>query len=677
MTNEGVSVRNVCYGKGSVDILRNVYVSVPKAEIYCLLGPSGCGKTTLLRCIVGRLNPSDGDISLFGLALGHPHLRVPGSDVGYMPQEYALYDNLSIEENVLHFGRVTQMSGTDLKDRYKDLSQLFDLPRGDQLIRTLSGGQRRRVSLICCLIHKPKLAILDEPTAGLDPLLCQKIWYYLNTLAKINKTTVLITTHYIEEARRAGKIGFMRKGRLMVEGDPYRLMKNYKKKSLEDVFLQLCDRRRKSTMITAHELKAFAEMREESSAKNDEIPRTDCCLESPSKTIVWLGILFALIRTNIRIESRDPLSLMLQYVIPFVLMILAMICFGGSPIGIKLGYVNDDFGWINLGREYISMIDDRMVEKIRYWNTSEAAADAHSGYIWGYLHIPSNFDFAIARRATFNETLTDEEAINRSTIVLNADMSHKIVTTAVTRSLQNSLMDWIRKQYKDFNKSVMNAEPYITIGEPIYGEYRRFDDTGHRRFVMPGFVLNVYLAICMAISSISLISQRQSQTLERSMVCGVTSGQVLVSHMIARIILNVVFLLSLAYGGNYFLESDYDDEIATHVAILFLQMICGTLLGIFFASIFDGMSGALNIIAAVYIILLFTTGSIWPIESIPIGLRYIAITLPVTGSSEAYRSALYRGWSIMHPYIWPRILIACGWLFCFALIGFFLFKRAC
>ena len=76
--NEGVSVRNVCYARGSVDILRNVYVSVPKAEIYCLLGPSGCGKTTLLRCIVGRLNPSDGDISLFGLALGHPCLRVPG-----------------------------------------------------------------------------------------------------------------------------------------------------------------------------------------------------------------------------------------------------------------------------------------------------------------------------------------------------------------------------------------------------------------------------------------------------------------------------------------------------------------------------------------------------------------------------------------------------------------------
>jgi len=241
---EAIYVRNAnkSYGVGKRRsiVLDNLDMTVKKGSIYGLLGASGCGKTTLLSCIVGRRSFDSGEVMVFGGEPGTPESGIPGRRVGYMPQELALYGEFSIKETLEYFGRIYQLPATFVKSQMEFLFKLLDLPPPHRSVKTLSGGQQRRVSFAVALFHEPELLILDEPTVGVDPLLRKSIWNHLVNLSNDQGKTVIITTHYIEEARQADAIGLMRSGRLLAEESPESLLRSHGLTSLEDVFLALC-----------------------------------------------------------------------------------------------------------------------------------------------------------------------------------------------------------------------------------------------------------------------------------------------------------------------------------------------------------------------------------------------------------------------------------------------------
>lgn len=173
---------------------------------YGLLGASGCGKTTLLSCIVGVKFLNEGKINVLGGTPGTVGSGVPGPRIGYMPQEIALVEEFSIKETIYYFGRIYGMSTDRIRERYKLLRELLDLPTGSKLLGQCSGGQQRRVSFAAAMVHEPELLILDEPTVGLDPLLREKIWGFLVETTRTSKLAVIITTHYIEEAKQANHV---------------------------------------------------------------------------------------------------------------------------------------------------------------------------------------------------------------------------------------------------------------------------------------------------------------------------------------------------------------------------------------------------------------------------------------------------------------------------------------
>lgn len=214
-------------------------MKVPEGAIYALLGPSGCGKTTLCNCITGRNKPTSGKVSVFNKTPGSSGSNIPGPIIGYMPQEISLFPDFTIEETLLFFSNLYRLDRRCAKDRVEFLVDFLELPDKKRMVANLSGGQQRRVSLAAALIHSPPLLILDEPTVGVDPVLRQVIWDYLVLLSTKEQLSIIITTHYIEEARAANVCGLMRQGRLLVEESPDFLMEKYKCPTLEAVFLQL------------------------------------------------------------------------------------------------------------------------------------------------------------------------------------------------------------------------------------------------------------------------------------------------------------------------------------------------------------------------------------------------------------------------------------------------------
>lgn len=164
-----------------------------------------------MSCIVGRRRLNSGEIWVLGGKPGSPGSGVPGPRIGYMPQEVALYGEFTIRETMKFFGWISKMDTHKVEERLDFLINLLLLPCADKQVKTLSGGQQRRVSLAAALLHEPELLILDEPTVGVDPLLRQNIWDHLVQIAKNAQTTVIITTHYIDETRQAHLVSNLNK----------------------------------------------------------------------------------------------------------------------------------------------------------------------------------------------------------------------------------------------------------------------------------------------------------------------------------------------------------------------------------------------------------------------------------------------------------------------------------
>ena len=236
---EAVRVERAVAGYGDKKILSGLSMRVKKGSIYALLGPSGCGKTTLLSCILGRKSLDAGEISVFDGVPGDRSIGLPGSLVGYMPQEICLYMEFTIQETFQYFGRLQKLSSDSLEKRQTELLDLLELPEASRRVSALSGGQKRRLSFAVALLHSPKILILDEPTVGVDPVVRARIWSHLQSLTHTG-VTIIITTHYIEEARDAPMVGIMRNGRLLAEEKPLILMERHQAQTLEKVFFRLC-----------------------------------------------------------------------------------------------------------------------------------------------------------------------------------------------------------------------------------------------------------------------------------------------------------------------------------------------------------------------------------------------------------------------------------------------------
>ena len=210
-----IDVRGLNKHFGENHAVKDLALTIRRGEIFGFLGPNGSGKTTSIRMLCGLLTPDSGE----GTCLGHDILRETRAikrEVGYMTQAFSFWIDLTIRENLRFVARMYGMR--DGRERVEQALEHLGLKdRADQLAGSLSGGWKQRLALAACLLHDPQLLLLDEPTAGVDPKARRDFWDQLHALAA-RGITVLVSTHYMDEAERCHKLGYILYGRLLAQG---------------------------------------------------------------------------------------------------------------------------------------------------------------------------------------------------------------------------------------------------------------------------------------------------------------------------------------------------------------------------------------------------------------------------------------------------------------------------
>lgn len=220
-----IEARGLSKHFGAVRAVDRLDLKVPKGQIYGFLGPNGSGKSTTIRMLCGLLLPTEGSATVLDT-------EIPGDSralkprIGYMTQKFSLFGDMTIFENLRFIAEIYSFPSPDRASRIDELLQQYNLgPQRDQLAATLSGGQKQRVALACAVLHRPELLLLDEPTSAVDPQSRRDFWAGLFELANAG-TTILVSTHYMDEAERCHRLAILDHGVKVADGTPDDLQKN-------------------------------------------------------------------------------------------------------------------------------------------------------------------------------------------------------------------------------------------------------------------------------------------------------------------------------------------------------------------------------------------------------------------------------------------------------------------
>lgn len=727
--SQAVCVRHAYkhYGsnKNPNHVLSDLNMTVQKGTIYGLLGASGCGKTTLLSCIVGRRRLNEGEIWVLGGRPGTKGSGVPGKRVGYMPQEIALYGEFTIKETMMYFGWIFGMKTEEINERLQFLLNFLDLPSQNRMVKNLSGGQQRRVSFAVALMHDPELLILDEPTVGVDPLLRQSIWNHLVQITKDGNKTVIITTHYIEEARQAHTIGLMRSGKLLAEESPQRLLSIYNCSSLEDVFLKLSrkqgqvtaavpentnistnmnmalnwDKKNESVCVTDesgvvglnfHQSKEVL-IHESQNGHLDKIgkggPKDDSpmCDDCSCSDITSVGKIKALLQKNFLRMWRNVGVMLFIFALPVMQVILFCLAIGRDPTGLKLAIVNHEANYTNmtyqgcmyetgckfsnLSCRYLDNLKNTTIVKEYYPDPESAINAVRTGNAWGALYFTENFtDALVARMALAKDA--DEETLDQSEVRVWLDMSNQQIGIILQRDLQLSYQDFAKNLLKECEQNTAIADVPISFKEPIYGSSKpSFTD-----FVAPGVILTIVFFLAVALTSSALIVERMEGLLDRSWVAGVSPGEILFSHVVTQFVVMcgqtalVLIFMILVFGVQC------KGDIGWVICLTILQGLCGMCFGFVISAVCELERNAIQLALGSFYPTLLLSGVIWPIEGMPTVLRAVATFLPLTMATTALRAMLTRGWEIVEKDVYMGFVATITWIVLFLSISFLVLK---
>ncbi|XP_073990178.1 ABC transporter G family member 20-like isoform X2 [Rhodnius prolixus] len=648
------------YGPKTV-ILNGLNMTVAEGTIYGLLGPSGCGKTTLLSSIVGMRTLDFGTIEL---AVKHK------VEVGYMPQEIALNTEFTIRE-VLHFyGRIYQFPISKVEKVGQELLNFLELPPMDRRIGNCSGGQQRRISMAVTLLHDPKLLILDEPTVGVDPLLSNSIWEHFLDIVATKGKTIIITTHYIEEAKNANMIGLMRNGVLLAEQPPGFLMERYQCDSLEEVFLKLSEKQegenepdkpfpksQPNDLPLKSEENFNAKRFKAQVIKNFNWTRRN--LPVTAFVVCLPAILFTIIG---QISSKEG---------------------GDYPVSPKpLAIVNEEADCRNstpflllspnckLTRPFSCRVIERLDETFPLVSADSVLEGKHAvrtGYAVGVLHFGTNFSVDLMARVKDATSLSNEK-INSSSIHAWLDMSDYGCTVRTMRELREGIVK-ITKDFSEecgYNRKV--AAVPMDFSEPIH------KSRDLMQAILPSYFCSVSFYTTTMFTSSAIVMERASGLFERSQVAGLTIMEILVAQMVIQMFVmtlqNILSFLVLYGIFSYPMNGSFAlaffiinmNELDGMAYGFLLSMLIKEEKNVAYAGIFTVLS------------LFMLTGTVWPTQALHWAMVPLSKMIPATHTSEAYFDVAMRGLSISYYSVYIGIFASLMAIVLFGTFSYLAFR---
>lgn len=233
-----IEVKNLTKKFGSFTAVNSVSFNVKKGEIFGFLGANGAGKTTALRMLCGLLKPTSGNATVAGYNV-YKHQEDIKKNIGYMSQRFSLYEDLTVRENIRFYGGIYGLTDEEIRERTNALLDKMNIQNlKDKLIKSLPLGWKQKLAFLIAINHNPSVVFLDEPTQGVDPLARRQFWNMIYETS-IKGITVMITTHYLEEAEYCKRISIMVQGKIAVIGSPSELKHNFNSESIHDVFIKV------------------------------------------------------------------------------------------------------------------------------------------------------------------------------------------------------------------------------------------------------------------------------------------------------------------------------------------------------------------------------------------------------------------------------------------------------
>ncbi|KAK7499796.1 hypothetical protein BaRGS_00008887 [Batillaria attramentaria] len=649
------------YGKGKnkANALAGLNLNVPYGAIYGLLGPSGCGKTTLLRCIVGLLKVDSGSLLAMGDVPGARDHSIPGPMVGYMPQDTSLYNELSIKELLLYYGRVHGMTSEDIVYRTSFLLDFLKLPTRDQLIG------------------------------------CLRIWEHLLEIAQSSQqTTIIITTHYIEEARQADRVGLMRAGRMLDEDKPSNLLDRYNMVSLESIFLYLCHHdlvgNAEDEELMSGQFALESTMSEDSAVNYDaskpliatesadaggsnssiygtvtfeNIPRgrppPDPCCVFPS--LPAFRVIMALVIKNLTIMKRSIGLLFFEFIIPSIQIILFCLCIGRDPHDIKLAVVNNDLG--PMGATYLKFLSNTTFKQVLFNSLDHARDSVHQGDAWGVVEIRPEFSEDLMQRFLMGINVSTK-VITGSTVYLHLDYTSQQISAVIHARTLESFQNFSRSTLALYGFNTHYSDPPVLTTDPVYGSA----DSIFTEFMAPGICNSITFFMATGLTTLAFVLEKKEGNYERNLVNGVTPAEVMLSHVITQFLVLLVQVGLLLLCTFTIFQIPLEGNPAAVLFLILIEGLCGMCLGIMISCCCDKETSAMQLSLGLVYPLLLTSGIIWPIQAVPAWLEYISEALPLTIATDALRSIMGRGWGIDHMFVWLGFVISIGWAMFFLMV---------
>ncbi|CAG2106805.1 unnamed protein product [Medioppia subpectinata] len=618
-------------------------------KIFALLGPNGAGKTTLIKIILGQLALKCGTIHVYGEWSGFKSSGICGPGVGYMPQTLALFNEFTISEIINYYGLLYRMNCVEINYQLEGLRRLLDLPDLSRLIGVLSGGEQRRVSIAITMLHKPRLVILDEPTVGVDSLLRHRIWQYLEDICNKNGQTVIITTHYIEEARSAHNVAFMRSGAVLRQSNPQQLMDEYECPTLEDVFLQLCHST-ENTVALRQDLNKWESNADIDLNNNNILTTNETNIKYNNNAFIdFQRIKAMLIKQWIAIKRR-PLFMCAYYTLVIISMASMNIYISNDikhiPIAIYNGDV-DNIDQLSLSNLFINSINDKNMRISHYTSIDSAVQSVTNGDNYLALEFRTNFSDNFESRVV-DMFDTSDDVLNNSAIRMYIDLSNPLISIMSIKYLIIALNTFMNDLGQMLNKTnIYQLTTALNVHEVLHGNLVDFMSTFS--YVGPGLLLAITFTMPMVLSAFLL--DKSVDTMNRVFMTGVTAQEYMVAYMFMNMVAGVVqVLISMAvvfvvYGvqqsGSYW-------EI---FLLLLTEVLSGISIGLMFSLILTDTINVTISMCFFFFPMIIMSGIIWTVEAIPSYFRWLSYASPLTLPVLSINNIMQRGWDLTRPEI--------------------------